>query len=145
MYISFLKLWCPWCLRQTLPPGLYSQGDLIWTSCSCQRLQLPSKMPSFLPTTSYNKGKHDPNHLFSTGDSHETPLLSCSNSARLNFHGNIQCSDANKSRQQGCHIKRRMGGKTQTSSCKKLKKKQLWQKEKNLKRKTWVFIPQNGD
>lgn len=119
MYISFLNLWC---LRQTLPPGLYSQGDLIWTSCSCKRLQLPSKMPSFLPTTSYIKGKHDPKQFFFTGDSHETPLLSCSNSARLNFQGNIQCSDANKSHQQGCHIKRRMGGKTQTSSCKRLKK-----------------------
>lgn len=41
MYISSLNLWCPWFLRQTLPPGLYSQGvDLICTSCSCKRLQL---------------------------------------------------------------------------------------------------------
>lgn len=139
MYISFLNLWC---LLQTLPPGLYSQGDFIWTSCSCKRLQLPSKMPSFLPTSSYIKGKHDPKQFFFTGDGHETPLLF--NSARLNFQGNIQCSDAKKSRQQGCHIKRRMGGKTQTPSCKRLKK-QWWQKEKNLKRKTWVFIPQNSD
>lgn len=54
-------------LRQTLPPGLYSQGvDLIWTSCSCKRLQLPLKMPFFSPTASYIKDKNDPNH-FLTG------------------------------------------------------------------------------
>lgn len=87
---------------------LYSQGvDLTCTSCSCKRLQLPLRMPSFSPTASYIKGKEDPKSFFTgaSRDGHQIPLLSRSNSAKVNFHANIRRSDANKSLQRVCHIK----------------------------------------
>lgn len=140
MYIYFLNLWCPWFLWQTLSPGLFSEGaDLI---CSCKKLQLPWRLRHSRPTTSYIKGKDDPKYFLTAvyGDSHQIPSLSSFNSAKVNFHANIRCSDAKK---RVCHIKHRTGSKTETSSCKILKQKKNsdgWRKRRRTSKENCVFF-----
>lgn len=133
MYISFLNLWRPCFLRQTCRLA-FVHGVLISSAH-------PARVKGFSCPLSHpphpGKGKEDPKSFLTggSGDSHQIPFLSRFNSAKVNFHANIRCSDANKSHQRVCH-------KNINAIMQNANKNQWWTTEKRrMSKENRLFIP----